>query len=232
MSKFTELTIKMLYAKSGNICAFPTCNEHLISDNVNISQIAHIISEQPNGPRHVAGLNPNFYDSEENLILLCGNHHKKVDTNILEYPIETLIKMKQLHETQISNTLLGAKEKEVILKEELYKIMYKYNAKWILENIDFLKPVPIQYYSQLDFAVQEVLGLKYTPYYEFSNEILKEKIIGFYYDMDNFTSLMGELTDYDGSMFCVPNYYRIEESKKDILSHVQNLIKSVNDILN
>ena len=85
-------TRNALYAKSGNRCAYTGCNQVLIDDKNN-SNICHIISEKPNGPRH----DPNYidYDNEENLILLCRNHHNEVDTNVEKYSVDILHAMKK-----------------------------------------------------------------------------------------------------------------------------------------
>lgn len=100
----TSKIIKSLYAKSGNICAFPGCNRRLVEES-NQSQIAHIISQQKNGPRHIDGYNGGNYDIEDNLILLCAIHHHQIDDNPDNYPIEWLRKIKKEHEAYISELL-------------------------------------------------------------------------------------------------------------------------------
>lgn len=96
--------IKKLYAKSGNICAFPGCNNPL-STEINHSEIAHIISPKTNGPRHIDGYNGGNYDDEENLILLCPIHHHQIDTNPDSYPIDWLKNIKKEHEEYVSKSL-------------------------------------------------------------------------------------------------------------------------------
>lgn len=100
----TNKIIKSLYAKSGNICAYPGCNCLLVEES-NQSQIAHIISQQRNGPRHIDGYNGGNYDIEENLILLCAKHHHQIDDNPDDYPIEWLKKVKKDHEEYVSKSL-------------------------------------------------------------------------------------------------------------------------------
>ncbi len=79
----------MLWAKSGNRCAI--CKIELITEqktdsNLNIGEECHIISSKSKGPRHKSNLND--YDSFDNLILLCRNHHKEIDTLIDSFPEE------------------------------------------------------------------------------------------------------------------------------------------------
>ena len=85
----SEKTRKMLWAKSGNRCAI--CKIELITEqktdsNLNIGEECHIISSKSKGPRHKSNLND--YDSFDNLILLCRNHHKEIDTLIDSFPEE------------------------------------------------------------------------------------------------------------------------------------------------
>lgn len=101
-----EKTRKMLWAKSGNRCAI--CKSELITkqetdSTLNIGEECHIISSKPKGPRHKQNLND--YDTFDNLILLCRNHHREIDTLIDAFPEEILRYMKQNHENWVKNTL-------------------------------------------------------------------------------------------------------------------------------
>lgn len=106
---------KKLWAKSGNRCAI--CKAELFSkeaadETLNIGEECHIISSAENGPRHKDGLLN--YDSYENLLLLCRNHHKEIDTLIDSYTEDLLMYMKSNHENWVRNTLdqsLGKEEK-------------------------------------------------------------------------------------------------------------------------
>ena len=85
----SEKNRKMLWAKSGNRCAI--CKIELITEqktdsNLNIGEECHIISSKSKGPRHKPNLND--YDTFDNLILLCRNHHKEIDTLIDSFPEE------------------------------------------------------------------------------------------------------------------------------------------------
>ncbi len=97
---------KNLWAKSGNRCAI--CKIELFSEDdlegiLNIGEECHIISSKKNGPRYKQGLSN--YDSYENLLLLCRNHHKEIDTLIEAYTEELLRYMKVNHEKWIRSTL-------------------------------------------------------------------------------------------------------------------------------
>ncbi|MDO9578888.1 MAG: hypothetical protein Q7J16_13475 [Candidatus Cloacimonadales bacterium] len=108
---YSILTIKRLYALSGNRCAFPGCERTFVNweDDTNFSNICHI--EDANPDTHKADrFNPNMLDKEraeyQNLILFCPNHH--IETNDpSKYSVEILRKMKRDHEKKIASIQIG-----------------------------------------------------------------------------------------------------------------------------
>jgi hypothetical protein len=98
----TDLTIKRLYALSGNRCAFPNCTATFVSfeNEKNISNICHIEAAESNGERYNSSSTDEERRSFENLILLCPNHHKETD-DVNKYTVEVLRKMKQEHELKM-----------------------------------------------------------------------------------------------------------------------------------
>lgn len=106
---YTSLTIKRLYALSGNRCAFPGCDKTFVNseDDTNFSNICHIEDANPN--THKADrYNPEMSDDQRhnypNLILLCTNHH--IETNDpLKYPVQVLKRIKREHEESIKKGL-------------------------------------------------------------------------------------------------------------------------------
>lgn len=123
-------TLRALFAKSGNKCAFPGC-KHLIINHKNqlIGEVCHIEAAEEGGERY----NPNQSDEDrrhyDNLILLCHEHH--VETNdVHEYTVSKLKEMKRLHEEKYNKESFNIKE------ETLKSIMLQINDYW--QNIDFL----------------------------------------------------------------------------------------------
>ena len=105
----TDKTRKILWAKSGNRCSI--CHKELvdkISDEGDfiVGEECHIISSKTNGPRHESNIEN--YDTYENLILLCRNHHKEIDDNVVTYTEELLHYMKSTHEMWVKETLNSA----------------------------------------------------------------------------------------------------------------------------
>ena len=104
----TEKTRKNLWARSGNQCAYPGCEEPLTRevDEVGGSsepdlrgQEAHIRSRSPSGPRYDPSYSTEKVDSAENLLLLCPNHHSDVDANTGQgFSIQDLERAKKAHE--------------------------------------------------------------------------------------------------------------------------------------
>lgn len=102
---YSHSTIKRLFARSGNLCAFPGCEIELSSEhNSANSNICHIEAISPSGPRY----NPEMTDKERNdypnLIVLCPNHHARVDSD-LSYTVEDLTQMKADHEQMVKERL-------------------------------------------------------------------------------------------------------------------------------
>ena len=74
---------KILFAKSGNRCAFPKCDKPVIVEVGNksepIGEMAHMIAYSDDGPRSDAAFAPEDRNKASNLILLCPTHHTVVD---------------------------------------------------------------------------------------------------------------------------------------------------------
>lgn len=79
--KYTQRTLKVLFAWSGNECAFPGCTNPVVaaetefSDALVVAQISHIYAIAEDGPRGKSGLTEEELNSLENLILFCPTHH-------------------------------------------------------------------------------------------------------------------------------------------------------------
>ncbi len=106
----SEKSRKILWGRSGNRCAI--CKTELVlekdpfSVHLNIGEECHIISKQLNGPRYEQIENLD-YDSSDNLLLLCCNHHRMVDDQIETYPKDKLNSLKVEHELWVKKNLDG-----------------------------------------------------------------------------------------------------------------------------
>ncbi len=93
-------TLVALFAKSGNICAFPGCTHDLVTArNLFVGQICHIEAANPGGQRY----NPDSTDEDRrsfcNLLLMCYRHHRETDDDAL-FPPNVLRAMKSDHESR------------------------------------------------------------------------------------------------------------------------------------
>ena len=108
---YSSKTLKILFAQSRNLCAYPECTNNIIepateqSDDQVIGQVCHIYALSEQGPRGNSGLTKEELNSPENLILLCPTHHAIVDGQHESYPAEKLKEWKQNHESRIQESL-------------------------------------------------------------------------------------------------------------------------------
>ena len=126
--KYSETTLKVLFAFSGNKCAWPDCDKPIVASQTEFSSakvighIAHIYAHSDGGPRSKPGLTDADRRSPENLILFCPTHHVIVDKQEETYPATLLIEWKQRHERHYQESLstsianVGFEELEVAAK--------------------------------------------------------------------------------------------------------------------
>ena len=96
--KPTPKTYNLLYAKSGNRCAFPKCSISITEGEVLVGEVAHIKGEAPKSARYDPAQTPDERRSYDNLILVCRIHHKVIDDDSKSYSVERLLEMKKDHE--------------------------------------------------------------------------------------------------------------------------------------
>ena len=102
--------LKKLWGLAAGRCSKPGCGEECIrfldsEDPTVIGEMAHIIAQQPDGPRGQPG---GGEDSYENLILLCPTHHREIDKAPEGvFTAEELKRWKEEHEARISSSFLS-----------------------------------------------------------------------------------------------------------------------------
>jgi hypothetical protein len=115
----TSKTIKSLFARSGNRCAFSNCFVPLVEENdIVTGEVCHIKARNARGPRY----DPSQTDAERNdsanLILLCARHHKIVDDAPATHSVQILLAMKRERELvgEITITSAIARRAELLRK--------------------------------------------------------------------------------------------------------------------
>lgn len=107
---------KIVCLKSGNRCAMPDCRKKLVLDGTKndppaiIGRLAHIKGENPNSARHDPNMTDEESNSYENLILICGDCHTKIDNQPNTYTAEKLYQIKKEHE----NWILESTKNEIV----------------------------------------------------------------------------------------------------------------------
>ena len=98
---------KILCTCSGNRCALPDCRRILVEGKTEYDSaallgfMAHIVGENPDSARYSKDMPIKEKNSYNNLLLLCGSCHKKIDNQENTYTVEKLHKIKQEHEKWI-----------------------------------------------------------------------------------------------------------------------------------
>lgn len=105
-------TVRELYLKSGNLCAFPGCTQVMMNaTGVFVGQVCHIEAAELKGPR----FNPKMSNEERrgaaNLLLMCYPHHKITD-DVKRYTVAVMRKMKADHEKRFTDV-------EAVILEQL-----------------------------------------------------------------------------------------------------------------
>jgi len=73
-------TLRELYLKSGNQCAYPECCNLIVNDEGEfIGQICHIEAAEEGGPRFNSNQTNENRRTYVNLMLMCYEHHKVTD---------------------------------------------------------------------------------------------------------------------------------------------------------
>lgn len=90
----TVSTLKRLFARSGNRCAFPQCGSAIVLAEAVIGEVCHIRGKNSGAARYDPTQTSLQRHDYENLILLCPTHHAIVDDDPETYTVDRLQKMK------------------------------------------------------------------------------------------------------------------------------------------
>lgn len=106
-TKISSKNQNLLWAISCGRCEYGGCNKILHTDiltkrKYNIAYIAHIVADEPNGPRGDVFRSKILADNIDNLMLLCDEHHRLIDKDdVSGHPESRLLTMKRKHEERI-----------------------------------------------------------------------------------------------------------------------------------
>ena len=83
---------------SHNLCAHPDCGQPLVEGDTVVGEVCHIKGERQGAARYDEKQSDDERNAYENLIGMCRKHHKIIDTENDNYPVERLLEMKRQHE--------------------------------------------------------------------------------------------------------------------------------------
>jgi len=115
----------MLWGRTAGRCEFcnrPVSFHSKTKETVNLAQAAHIIGFSEDGPRGEEDLSEELARDISNLMLLCGECHKNIDTNKLNYPVDLLRKLKVSHEHRIMTVT------DITIEKQSHIVLYGANV--------------------------------------------------------------------------------------------------------
>ena len=222
-------THKLVWGKSGNRCAICKVilveDSSLTDDTALIGEECHIIAKEKKGPRGDNDMDEESRDLESNLLLLCCNHHKIIDTQVDTYTIEYLRSIKVEHEEWVNSTLDNIIDKEVLK-------MCDFIEKWektisIIEWTDRFRgityssnyTIEVEYYNSLK-TIEEVLFKRFriAKFRKLENEFDNFRNI-----LHDFIEVFAKYIDIDRSneeMLFTERFYKINEWNQIGRAHV------------
>lgn len=94
-----ESAKKRIFIESRANCYHPDCDNPLVEDGVIVGEIAHICALNEGGARYDPSLDDDQVNDHSNLIALCLNHHRIVDSRPADYPPDQLRQWKRARMT-------------------------------------------------------------------------------------------------------------------------------------
>lgn len=95
--------VKLLFAKSGNRCAFPKCKAPMALDDTLVGEVCHIKGARPGSARFDPHQSASHRHHRDNLILMCPTHHTVIDDDENSYTVERLLQLKREHEASATS---------------------------------------------------------------------------------------------------------------------------------
>lgn len=112
--RISNEVMRLLYAHSGNRCAYPDCTNPIFEDDGQLTgECCHIKAYSPGGPRYDVSQTDEERNGVDNLVLMCSRHHAIVDKNEDRYTVEVLQEYKRNHEERYSAETLRLTEEQL-----------------------------------------------------------------------------------------------------------------------
>lgn len=120
-------TLKVLYATSGNECAFPDCIHPIFNeDGLYIAQLCHIEAAKKGGPRYNDTQTNDERNGVNNLMFMCHRHHKETD-DVAKFTVQKLKAIKLKHESRFTEK--GKNASQEMIKQILLETSFFWNSQ-------------------------------------------------------------------------------------------------------
>lgn len=156
-------TLRELFLKSGNLCAFPGCEKLMMNaDGVFIGQVCHIEAAEEGGERFNSSMTNEQRRDVSNLMLMCYEHHQ-VTNDVDRFAVEILRGYKRDHESRFSrpdraildgltdwtrldepSEAQNLKRFNKVIPSRLNEEELQYNAKLVNSLVSKLRTVPVE----------------------------------------------------------------------------------------
>ena len=173
-----------LWARAGGRCQYRGCNEDLVGDLVagkedgTFGFIAHIVADAEDGPRGCPIRSPLLAKSLENLMLMCGKHHKEIDVDARDdHPEALLLEMKREHELRIG--LVTGVDEDRASHVLRFGAKIGQNEALVSTRALFSAMLPLNYPASGRTIDLEIVGCSYRDdepdYYRFQRDNLRRQ---------------------------------------------------------
>ena len=137
--RISNEVMRLLYAHSGNRCAYPDCTNPIFEDDGQLTgECCHIKAYSPGGPRYDASQTDEERNGVDNLMLMCSRHHAIVDKNEEKYMVEVLQDYKHHHEERYSAETLRLTEEQLRYLQMSSESFWKRIDEIDHENVNWL----------------------------------------------------------------------------------------------
>lgn len=137
--RISNEVMRLLYAHSGNRCAYPDCTNPIFEDDGQLTgECCHIKAYSPGGPRYDASQTDEERNGVDNLMLMCSRHHAIVDKNEEKYMVEVLQDYKHQHEERYSAETLRLTEEQLRYLQMSSESFWKRIDEIDHENVNWL----------------------------------------------------------------------------------------------
>lgn len=162
-------TLRFLYGKSGNKCAFPGCNEPIFEDNGLLTgECCHIEAFSQGGARYNPDTNEDEKNEESNLVLMCSRHHKIIDSLPEEYTVDKLKTIKKEHEALYSG------ETRKMTEKMLFVLSVESNKFWSkIKEIDDSAKTRLKLKMEIQEDIPNLLSKIEDTFNSLENELSK-----------------------------------------------------------